>query len=216
MKRLSEARFDASGRAWLHRQEAQRSAWDREEAWWVSIGLEPRIVHAILIEAGQARSDYESKLHGERDPRHADVPNDDPGGPHPGWQGPEKRRYILRLLRDSKPLVEFLKTERDGRGNRFFSDLGDVLEDRLKAYQRRYLLDRRPRPRLPRHRPGEPWLARSVVQLAELFHDIGTQSWSRTVKGIFDALVLAGHGDVVSHEKVKHLLRPLHGNTSDA
>lgn len=97
---------------------------------------------------------------------------------------PEGER-ARRRLSSAKPFIEFLKGERDHRGDLFFGNAGEEVDEKVKAYRERYLLDSKGAPalRAPRHRPGEEWLEKYVRDFVRIFQEKG-QSLRRTRKAI--------------------------------
>lgn len=212
MKRLLLVQpFDSSDKAWRERREATAEAWNKQESWWRSIGIEdiksqktspksgevvfqPKDLLHLLRQAGCDRVAYEKRLRNTQ--------------ARPVRRLTVEGQHVRRLLDAAKPFVEFMKQERFHRGDLFFENLGEGVEEKVKAYRERYLLDglEHCTPRAPRHRPGEPWLEEYVQTFALIFRSKG-QSWGRTEKGIYDALLLAGHGDVLSKDKVHNMIR---------
>jgi len=62
------------------------------------------------------------------------------------------------------------------------------------------------RGKLPKHRPGEPWLRPYVLEFAKHLRSRG-QSWRRTLGTIAAAFEAVGMGDIVTPDKVRHIIR---------
>ncbi len=197
MKRILGTAFDPSHEAWIRRRQgtpAGIEAWAKEETRWKKLGIEPRDILHYLRNAGEHRAQYEAALKAGQE-----IPEP--------FLNPEGQK-VRRLLDQAGPFIEFLKNARDNRKRLYFGNLGYRLEKRVRKYKQTYYLDRElaPTPRLPRHRPGEPWLETYVLKFAEMFHARGA-SWEQTRDMIFKALTLAGHGDVVTVDKIRNYIR---------
>jgi hypothetical protein len=193
VKRLS-ACFDDSDEAWRAMREAQADAWEAEETRWREIGLEPLQVLLFLREAGRARAGFERALLARRKPLPRFLTH----------QGEEVRR----LLDGAMQFLDFIAHARDHRGRLFFGRHGKEVQRLVTEYRKRYLLDHKgpPLARPPRGRPGETWLAPYALALAREWRKRG-QSWRATIKAIYDALVLAGHANMVTHDLVRGIIR---------
>lgn len=195
IKRLYLEPYDASAEAWRERRTAKATEWGKMETRWRSLGIKPRDILLRLKMAGEARAAYETRLRASQQ-RTTEATLFTPEG-----------QRVRRLLAAAKPFVEFMKTERDHRGKLVFGKLGKEVEAAMQVYRERYLLDQKgpESVRNPRHRPAEEWLPRYVHGLARIFH-AKRLSRGRTAKAIYDALVLAGHADVVTLDKIHRLI----------
>ena len=185
----------------------KNEAWADEFAWWRRAGFEADTLRMILEGFRAQRIMYEEQLR-DRVTRAS------------------SRRQIENALRDAAPLMQFLKTEkekvwfRSGAGERIFGDLGDEVEYAVRNY-----IDTRLSRLAPKNRPTELWLVKCVnllaVQLMSgpfLVRHSGRparprrwvrQSEKSTIRAIERLLKLAGHGEVVTQEKIRHIIRTI-------
>ncbi len=172
--------------------------WRDEFAWWRRIGVDPAPLIKLLEMASVQRMRYEEQLEESRK-----------------W--PRDVRDARKALKDAAPLIAFLKTKTkvddDGSPELLFGDLGEQVERAMQNY-----INNRPQV-VPRGRPADLWLAQCVTLLAKQlmvgpFFGRATrprgwvrQSEKNTITVIERLLKLAGHGDVVTREKIRHVIR---------
>jgi len=198
IKRLLD-RWDSPDIDQLMQQNSE--AWTEELAWWRRVGLETETLLSVLENTYVERRRHEAQLK-DRLTR----------------ESTRQIRWVQKAWKDAVPLVHFLKTERapdhDGSHELLFGNLGERIEQAVQSY-----IDARlPRPIL-RGRPGDLWLYRCVSFLAiHLMSDhfaesrFGRgvrQSEKSTIRAIERVLKLAGHGEVVTKEKIRHVIRRL-------
>lgn len=176
MKRLAET-FDPHEH--LNPMRASEG-WTKAIARWEDLGIDPQGMGMFLMGGGFLRVAYEEGLRTAHER--------------------EAHKQIASIPRGAGALVRFLQRERAT-----FGDLGEQLETALHRYRGASAAHEQ-RLRLPRHRPGEPWLTALVRGLVPHLRTFGL-SWSRVVGLIYDGLVVAGHGDVATLEKVRHMVR---------
>jgi hypothetical protein len=178
---------------------ANPEAWDPALRWWRAaiphgVGATPLDtggwLTTVLTAAGAERRRYEEELraHVDRDAAR-DI------------------RAAKRALRAAAPLMDLLKRELAadpvGPDDLFFGDLGERVERAVHDYIGH--VDAR-RPKVPAHRPADPWLRKAVVRLAHPLLANG-QSRRRSIAQTHSVLVLAGHGDVATFDKVRWIVR---------
>ena|SRR5690349_10954630 len=185
----------------------KNKAWTDEFAWWRRAGFNAATLRRILKGFRAERIMHEEKLRDR-------------------LTQASTRRQIENAVRDAAPLIQFLKTEKEKVwfGNRdgepFFGDLGERVEYAVRNY-----IDTRLSRLAPRNRPGELWLVKCVnllaVQLMSgpfLVRHPGSPARSRrwvrqseksTICAIEHLLKLAGHGEVVTQEKIRHIIRTI-------
>jgi hypothetical protein len=153
--------------------------------WWTNLGINTGALLLDLQGASIERRSYEKQLRSRTDP-----------------DGAAEIRTAMRTLKRAAPLIRLLKTEPDDEvgGELFFGDLGETIECAVKNY-----LDRR-HPKIPAHRPGDPWLRKPVISLARVLH-AHRVSRRRSIREIHKLLVLAGHSDVATQHKIRHIIR---------
>lgn len=163
-------------------------AWDAAMNWWRSVGINTDLLVQVLERVLTERRRYESALRG-----HAES--------FGAWEAGRART----ALRRAGALIQLLKTERAEDDELVFGDLGERVEQAIEQYAAS-----REQSALPAHRPGEPWLKRRVLRLARCLR-AREQSWSRSERAIHGLFVLAGHGDVVTLDKIRHIVRQERG-----
>ncbi|MGH9364692.1 MAG: hypothetical protein ACRD1B_05445 [Thermoanaerobaculia bacterium] len=124
-------------------------------------------------------------------------------------------------MKAAAPLIRFLKTKRvvgwGGSPELIFGNLGERVEHAVQNYVNA------PPPITARGRPGDSWLAGCIFVLAGhlMYGDVpedrsggGTRQRSRrrlsekgTIRAIERLLKRAGHGEVVTKEKIRHVMR---------
>ena len=182
MKRLHIPPYDPSPQAW-ERRLANRAAWNDFDRRCETAHVDCRVVLAMLVETGYRRRAYERAL--ERRVRRI--------GLNANGQS---------LLRLSRALESFLSdAERLQADDLIPSQIRRDLAARLERFKTRYLWPRTHRGGGERHRPGEPWLVSFVTSLWPLLHG------NQRLKLIVDALHLADHGNVVTPNQVRHIVR---------
>jgi hypothetical protein len=181
-------------------QVIRRGGLSNEELdWWQRAGVDTMSLMIILQSAVASRRRYEGQLQSRL------------------TRGPtQKIRALKKALKDARALIRFFKTEKvlddDSSPELVFGNLGEQVEHAVQNY-----IDARlPRP-ARRGRPGEPWLVETTVLLAfclmgPYLRDSGRpmaprQSEKNTIRAIERVLKLAGHGDVVTKEKIRHIIR---------
>ena len=122
-------------------------------------------------------------------------------------------------MKDAAPLINILKTKNavgdDGLPKLVFGDLGEQVERAMKNYINDC-------PQIAtRGRPGDLWFVQCVALLAaELMADPRSedrarprrrvrQSEKNTIRAIERLLKLAGHGDLITREKIRHVIRQI-------
>ncbi len=110
-----------------------------------------------------------------------------------------ERRLLQRAFKQAKPLIDFFK--REG----FFAHLATEIEAGVHVYAEEFLFGGHSSD--PAHRPGEPWSKTFILKLATLFKDHEVPP-AHTIKQIYRALELAGHGDVITQEHIRHIIYP--------
>lgn len=201
MKRMAST-IDGSPEAWNRRSAAERQRWQSAEERWRAIGLragEIQQVRELLFESRQSRMEYEDRLRDVTEVR----------------QSPVETRDVRRRRKVLREALTYLETDRDRhsqplwRGQRF-----DVTRSAL-----RLMLQAPEPPKLPAHRPGEEWVRPFVMRLARRFHrgpdprvaaesrEKAGMSFTAIITAVHAALVLAGHGDVIGRETIRHILR---------
>ena len=193
--------------------------WEKALAWWRAAGIDTNLLLMVLESAAIERRQHEEEL-GVR----ADA----------GLAVWEVRR-AKKALKSAEPLLHLLKITPapDAPSELFFDDLAEEIERAVQHYidavrgpapapgrpgepwlkkralqLARWLMVRPPRPkriRRPLHRRiRDPYLrqqARSDVPPWK------QQSRRRTIRAIMEIFTLAGHGDVVTAEKIRHYVR---------
>ena len=174
--------------------------WRKELAWWRTIGVDSWMLIFILKHTRIDRSRYEAQLQ-DRD--------------RVTRESTRKIRRLRKAWKNAAPLIHLLKTEKapsdsDSPGL-LFGDLGELVDHAVGSY-----LDEPP-PMVPRGRPGEPWLARCTFLFARLlmsgpFPEPRSRprvrvSEKSTIRAIERVLKLAGHGEVVTKDKIRHVIR---------
>ncbi len=159
--------------------------WEKELKWWRGLGINTGLLLVALEGSGVGRRIYEDQLQARID-RSTD----------------EEIRHARYALKRAEPLIRLLKTELalDGPPDLFFGDLGEEVERSVQTY-----IETR-RPTLPAHRPDEPWLRKGVLRLARPLRASG-QSWGETFRALHRIFTLAGHDDIVTAEKIRHIIR---------
>jgi len=165
------------------------SAWAPLKTQWQGLGIDPEEVVKILHLASENRIYYEDLL----------VVRS---------EMPSNRRYFRAAMRDFNFVVRTLRPALKRMKRRFdlFGALPRLIEQRL-ADASDVLGEGNPEGvRLPRRRPGEPWLRTPVPQLAALFRAHGVKL-RPTIRLIQEAFAHAGHQDYVTFDKIRHILR---------
>jgi len=179
----------------------ESTAWRDELAWWRHAGVSPGTILGILEHTRIQRLRHEGQLRDR-------VTRD----------STRNIRWIRKAWKDAAPLIHFFNTEKapdDGDSpGLLFGDLGEQIDGAV----RNYISARLPRS-IPRGRQGDLWLYRCVCFLAVcLMSDALAESGSRrlvrqseksTIRAIERVLKLAGHGDVVTKEKIRHTIRAI-------
>jgi hypothetical protein len=180
--------------------------WRGELAWWRRAGVDTGMLLNVLEKIRVKRMRYEEQLQ-ERETR----------------ERPRNIREVRKAFKAAAPLIRFLKTKKalgdDGSPELFFGDLGEQVERAVQSY-----IDDSPGI-VPRGRPGDLWLVQCVVVLATQLmsgpfpeHRSGRrirpprwvrQSERNTIRAIERVLKLAGHGEVVTEEKIRHIIRSI-------
>lgn len=154
---------------------------------WERVGLNGEGLFLHLHQAGLSRMQYESHRR-----RIAE-------GKKLGARG---RRRALRVLDGADPLIQLLSGQMDGAEG---ASRTEVLEG-LKYLVLRCRQDIVRERKLPRNRPGEPWLADHVILLAEHLRGAGL-GWRRTVRLVHAAFKAVGMADVVKSGGIWSILR---------
>lgn len=118
--------------------------------------------------------------------------------------GKREERCITQILVGGRALIELMRksgaheTASSGRG------LADLVECWIDEYnEARSLVSKKTR---GRGRPGEPWLRWYVLHFAEQLRGVG-ESWRRTRHVVHVAFQAIQMGDVVTEDKVWHVIR---------
>jgi len=198
IKRLSE-RWDSRD---LHEviQEDSSEDWSEAFAWWQHAGVAAETLLAVLEKIRVERMRYEEELQG-RDTRARNI------------------REAQKALKEAASLIRFLKTQEslndDGSRELVFGQLGEQIERAVQSY-----IDNLSRI-VPRGRPSDLWLGQCVGLLAiELMsgplpkararpRGVVRQSEKSTIRAIAHVLNLAGHGELVTREKIRHVIRKI-------
>jgi hypothetical protein len=214
IKRLSE-RSRLLPVAQLRRREPE--AWAEALEWWRGVGIDVELLLVLLEGARLKRRLYEEELEARADS---------------GQTSWNIRRW-RRALKEAEPLIRLLKPREmevspgrvirvpiwsvDGPPDTFFGDLGEEVERAVWSYIA-FLC----RPSASAHRPGEPWLRITVLVLMRWLtsgppkprsaSQPGRARWvkqsrRRALREIEALLKLAGHGDVVTANKIRHYVR---------
>jgi hypothetical protein len=164
---------------------ANSTAWEEQLRWWRDIGINTAILRVVLANAGSERNEYEEKLRARVDSLTR-------------WQ----IRRAKHALKRAQPLMQLLRTTPalDGPLDLFFGDLADQIERAVKKY-----IDTR-RPSLDPHRPRDPWLRKIVLLLAQVLGAC-EHARERIPRKIYEILTLAGHGDLVTLNQIRHIIR---------
>ena len=157
--------------------------WEEQLKWWRDGGIDTGLLLVALESLGVGRRIYENQLQARMD-RSTD----------------EEIRDAKSALRRATLLLGLLKTTTTDEGELFFGDLGEQIERSVQTY-----IETR-RPMLPAHRPDEPWLTTGVLRLARPLRASG-RSWKETYRALHRIFTLAGHGDIVTAEQVRHIIR---------
>jgi len=165
------------------------SDWVGEKAQWQSLGVDPGEVLRILKNASMARVYYEDLL---------EVRSDLPALRK---LFASNARTFQRVVRNLEPSIELMKRRID-----LFGTLGLHIERRLENLRDILAEANREDIRIPRHRPGTPWLEVPVLRLAALFRK-RRRSTNQTIALIHQAFVKAGHQDHVTRDRIRHILR---------
>lgn len=189
-------------RAWLDRARSESSdtrsgargdlvvAWER-------VGLSAEGLYLHLHQAGLSRIQYEDRrqrISGQRK------------------MGARERQRTLQVLDGAEPLLRLLSTPADGAED---VDRRKTLGE-VKTLIARYRadLDVVYTEKLPRNRPGEPWLTDPVLILAEHLRGAGL-GWKRTVRLIYDAFRTVEMADIVTKDGIWSILRRAKARTPD-
>ncbi len=167
--------------------DTQDPRWKQLVAEWEQLDLDPHGLYIHFATAQQQRSNFESDLRRSRDESDPSI------------------EILERALAHAEPLIRFLLKERDDDQEPVFADLAQSILTRVPQYlETLKRLDRERR--LPAHRPGESWLPGHVRTLALHLH-AKRKSWAQIEDWIYRFLCLAGHADVVTTSKIRHILR---------
>ena len=167
------------------------ASWVPERARWRKLGIAVDKVERILTHATQQRCHHDDLLLVSANPEK------------------QRRRFrkrardLKRWAKQARPFILDLVGSVDSP---YYGDR--LLAQQLEAHHDRFLAST-PGPPLPskaRHRPGEPWLAKPVVQLAHLLLP-AVRDLKRAREIIYKAFALQGHDDVVTASKIDHILR---------
>lgn len=181
-------------------QQNSSEDWREEFAWWRRAGVDAETLLSVLEKIRVERMRYEEELQ-ERDSRARNI------------------REARKALKAAASLIRFLKTKKvlddDGSPELVFGDLGEQVEHAVQRY-----IDESPRI-VARGRPADSWLNKCVILLAvELMSGPLSerrarprrsvrQSGKSTIRAIERVLKLAGHGEVVTKEKIRHVMRAI-------
>jgi hypothetical protein len=180
----------------LHRYSLDVKTWTRDERWaevkdrWAQHGIQLSAIEHVLRQAATARMDYEDHLINDLELAKEEV---------------AYRALIRGLNRRLRGLFIWLRQYRwlpdaqvaETHLMNAISEVAEQLATLAPHAHRRFTF---------RGRPGEPWLPPIAVQLYDIFrgHRIRANAATRAT---VEALVLAGHGDVVNIALVKRLTR---------
>jgi hypothetical protein len=181
IKRLGDA-APKSPVAQLIRDNPQ--AWEAELEWWRRRGIHTGLLRTALASAGVARRQYERQLQAYADDRFA-----------------AEMRGAATALQSAKPLIALLKTARTEDCDRYFGALAEQVERGVETY-----IAARRRLAVPAHRARDPWIQERVVRLARCLR-ARQCSWRGTTRAIHRLFVLSGHGDVVTVDSVRHIIK---------
>ena len=163
------------------------SKWKTLIAEWEQLGFDPKGLFHHLGHAKRQRRLFEEQLRCSR-------------------YEPDPRIQTLKsALVKAAPLITFVKTEVDDDHDPVFPELTRGLAE-LGTYLATLKRLDRERRHLPAHRPGDSWLLGHVLELARHLR-VKRTSWRQIATWIHRLFVLAGHADVVSEDKVRHILR---------
>ena len=181
-------------------QRGDFNTWRDEFAWWKRVGVDAKTLIGILENARSERLRYEEQLQGRETRQH-----------------PRNIREAQKALKEAGPLIRFLKTKKalgdDGSPELVFGDLGERVERAIQNY-----INEPPRA-VRLGRPGDSWLVRCVMLFASMLmfrpyseRRARPRPWVRqseksTIRAIERVLKLAGHGEVVTKEKIRHVIR---------
>jgi hypothetical protein len=179
-------------------QDGDSTVWHDAFAWWRRVGVNPSTLITSLENVRMFRLAHEEGLRDTRQ-RHRNI------------------RIARKALRDAAPLIRFLKdTEAvgdHGSPERVFGDLGERVERAIQSY-----ISEAPSV-LRRGRPREPWLDMFILAFGTRLmfpppsdrrgapRKSAAQSAKGTIRAIEDILKLAGHGEVVTKERIRHAIR---------
>jgi hypothetical protein len=163
---------------------ADPERWEKELEWWRGLGINTVMLQVALSGSGVGRRIYEHQLQARIDRFTV-----------------EEIRHARSALKRAAPLLSLLKTAKTDEGELCFDDLGEQVERSVQTY-----IETRRRPTLPAHRPGEPWLTKGALRLARPLRASG-RSWKETYRALHRIFTLAGHGDIVTEEQLRHIIR---------
>jgi hypothetical protein len=192
MKRAQAQVFDGGPEAWRRRYQTAPQQWREQRCTWRQCGLSKAEILAVtelLQRSCPSREDFEENL---RD--HAVLRSDS--------QPSAQRTAIRRKRRVLLAALTVLEEDRNSVGTRLWR--GRSLDRAIRTL--RVFLKPPALAALPSHRPGEPWAVPYIDVLGRCFLHRGT-SHMQTVCLVHAALTLAGHGDVITQEAVRHVLR---------
>jgi hypothetical protein len=113
---------------------------------------------------------------------------------------PEVRR-LRKAMKAAAPIFAFME-----ENEYFFGTLSRDVQARLTAYLQTELGI----PSAPSEHPGrrvrDPWLKHMVLDTAVRMRQRGV-SVKRIIRELVQALCLAGHADLVTHDQVRHIIR---------
>src|SRR6266436_6286665 len=156
---------------------------------WEKIGLNGEGLFTHLLAAAKDRVEYEEKLRAISDRRR---------------RGGRAERRDLATIAARGPLVELMKKSGATLPGHPEEELAEAVESWAKDYIEDQLARRSKK--LTRGRPGEPWLHKPVIHLAGQLRRVG-ESWNRTIQLVYEAFGVIGMNDVVTREKVRHIIR---------
>jgi len=113
---------------------------------------------------------------------------------------PEVRR-LRKAMKAATPILEFMT-----KNEWFFGTLSRDVQARLTGYLQTELGISSAPSEHPRRRVRDPWLQHWVLLIAVQMRQRGV-SVKRIIRELVQALCLAGHADLVTHDQVRHIIR---------
>ncbi len=156
---------------------------------WEQMGLNGEGLLSHLLEAAWSRVEYEEELREIAAKKR---------------MGKRGRKKDLATIAGRGPLVELMEKSRATVPGSPGENLAEAVENWAKEYVDNELT--MCTKKLVRGKPGEPWLREPVIHLAGQIRRVG-QSWNRTLQLVYEAFCVIGMGDVVTREKVRHIIR---------